>query len=405
MRLHAIVQRDAAAFTNDICLETGKPISEARIEADRSLQTILAAAAEALRLSGEAVPMDAHPMGKGRMAMTVREPVGVIAAITPFNVPLNLALHKVAPALAAGNTVVHKPSEQTPLSALRLAAALQEAGAPAGAYNLVTGGAAVGKQMATSDDVNMVTFTGSVATGRAVRQMAGLKKVTLELGNNSAVVLEPDTNLGEAVGRCVAGAFAHSGQVCISLQRVYVHEDIADEFLAKFTEASSRLRIGDPREETSGISSLISEQAAQRVDSWIDEAVAGGAKRVLGGQRKYATIPPTILTDVPPSARISCQEVFGPVVAVYRYSDLTEAIREVNDTPYGLQAGIYTQNLTRAFQAARKFHVGGVLINDVPMFRADHMPYGGVKDSGIGREGPRYAIEEMTELKLICWKV
>jgi acyl-CoA reductase-like NAD-dependent aldehyde dehydrogenase len=405
MRLHAIVQRDLAAFTNDLCLETGKPLVECRVEADRCLQTILAAATEALRLSGEAVPMDAHPMGRGRMAMTVREPVGVIAAITPFNVPLNLALHKVAPALAAGNAVVHKPSEQTPLSALRLAGALKEAGAPAGAYNLVTGGSAVGQQMVTSDDVNMVTFTGSVATGRKVRQMAGLKKVTLELGNNSAVVLEPDTDLDQAVGRCVSAGFAHSGQVCISLQRVYVHEDIADGFLTRFTEASSKLKIGDPREESTGISSLISEEAAQRVESWIAEAVEAGAKSVLGGPRRYATVPPTVLTDVPLSARISCQEVFGPVVAVYRYSDLNDAIRLVNDTPYGLQAGIYTQNLTRAFQAARRFRVGGVLINDVPMFRADHMPYGGVKESGIGREGPRYAIEEMTEVKLICWKV
>ena len=238
MRLHAIVAREQAAFTDDICVETGKPLTEARVEADRCLQTILAAAGEAMRLSGEAVPIDAAPVGKGRMAMTVREPVGVIAAITPFNVPLNLALHKVTPALAAGNTVVHKPSEQTPLSALRLARALEEAGAPAGAYNLVTGGAAVGEQMVTSADVNMITFTGSVATGTKIRQMAGLKKVTLELGNNSAVVLEPDANLGEAVGRCVAAGFAHSGQVCISLQRVYVHEDIADEFLSKFTEAA-----------------------------------------------------------------------------------------------------------------------------------------------------------------------
>jgi acyl-CoA reductase-like NAD-dependent aldehyde dehydrogenase len=405
MRLHSVVQRDLPLFAQDICLETGKPISEARVEVERSLQTILAAATEALRLSGEAVPIDAHPMGKGRMAMTVREPVGVIAAITPFNFPLNLGLHKIAPALAAGNTVVHKPSEQTPLSALRLAGALAEAGAPAGAYNVVTGGAAVGQQMATSDDVNMVTFTGSVPTGRKVREMAGLKKVTLELGNNSAVVLEPDTNQGEAVGRCVQAGFAHSGQVCISLQRIYVHEDIADSFLTKFTEAASRLKMGDPREESTSISSLISEQAAQRVESWIDEAIAGRAKRLLGGPRKRATVPPTILTDVPADARISCQEVFGPVVAVYRYSDLDDAIRRVNATPFGLQAGIYTQNLTRAFQAARRFQVGGVLINDVPMFRADHMPYGGVKESGIGREGPRYAIEEMTELKLICWKI
>jgi acyl-CoA reductase-like NAD-dependent aldehyde dehydrogenase len=405
MRLHSILQRDLRLFANDICVESGKPVSEARVEVDRSLQTVLAAATEALHLSGEAVPIDAHPMGKGRMAMTVREPVGVIAAITPFNFPLNLALHKIAPALAAGNTVVHKPSEQTPLSALRLAAALAEAGAPAGSYNVVTGGAAVGQQMVTSDDVNMVTFTGSVQTGRKVRQAAGLKKVALELGNNSAVVLEPDTTLSDAVGRCVQAGFAHSGQVCISLQRIYVHEDIADPFLTRFTEASSRLSIGDPREESTSISSLISEDAAKRVESWIAEAVDGGAKRILGGARKRATLPPTVLTDVPASARISCHEVFGPVVAIYRYTDLNDAISRVNNTPYGLQAGIYTQNLSRAFQAARRFRVGGVLINDVPMFRADHMPYGGIKDSGIGREGPRYAIEEMTELKLICWKI
>jgi len=404
-RIREGVRQNAEEFSQLVCSETGKPIKEARVEVDRCQQTLLAASIEARQLHGEVVPMDFAPMGKGRMAMTVREPVGVIAAITPFNVPLNLALHKIAPALAAGNAVIHKPAERTPLSAVRLARVIAEAGAPRSAYNLLNGsGAKLGAAMLADPGIDMLTFTGSVPVGEQIRSQAGLKRVTLELGNNSAVVIEPDADRETAVTRTVQGAFGHSGQVCISVQRVYVHSSIAASFVEQLKAATEKLKIGHPREESTEISSLIDEPAAKRVEEWIQEAVQGGAKVVTGGARRFATIPPTILTHVPVSSRISCQEAFGPVVAIYPYDKLDDAIDQVNNTPYGLQAGIFTNDLQRAFRSARKFQVGGVLINDVPMWRADHMPYGGVKHSGIGREGPRYAIEEMTDLKLICWK-
>jgi acyl-CoA reductase-like NAD-dependent aldehyde dehydrogenase len=406
VRMTEIVKRDVADFAKLICNETGKPVKEARGEAERTLQTMIASAEVARSFRGEVIPMDAAPIGKGRIAMTVREPLGVIGAITPFNVPFNLMMHKVGPALAAGNAVIHKPASTTPLSALRFARVMEEAGAPAGAYNVVTGsGSLVGDALVNSPHVAMITFTGSREVGLAIRAKAGLKRVTLELGSNSALVIEPDADVDVAVARSVVGSFSHSGQVCISVQRIYVHESIADEFLAKFAAATGKLRIGHPFEESTDISSLITEEEAVRVESWIEEAKRNGARVVCGGSRKHATIEPTIIADTAPSTRISCQEVFGPVVLVNRYQKLEDAIAMVNDSVYGLQAGIFTNDIARAFRAALEFEVGGVIINDVPMFRADHMPYGGVKESGTGREGPRYAAEEMSESKLICWKV
>ncbi len=406
VRTHDIVRRDLAEFARLICLETGKPIRESRVEAERCLQTLVACALEARQLHGEVIPIDAAPIGKGRMAMTVREPVGVVGAITPFNVPMNLALHKVGPALAAGNAVVHKPAEKTPLSATRLAQAFAEAGAPKGAFNVIHGlGEFLGPKMAAHPGIDMLTFTGSVAVGMSLKAAAGFKRVTLELGSNSAAIVAEDADLDWAVARCTAGAFAHSGQVCISVQRIYAHESIVDTFLDRFAKAAAALKVGHPLDETTDISSLINEAAAKRVESWIQEAVASGAKIVTGGTRTGSTIAPTIVTGALDSARLSCEEVFGPVVVVHTYKDMPEAIRRVNDTPYGLQAGVFTRDLERAFGAARSIRCGGVIINDVPMFRADHMPYGGVKRSGIGREGPKYAIEEMTDVKVIVWKV
>jgi acyl-CoA reductase-like NAD-dependent aldehyde dehydrogenase len=406
LKIREYLLRDVDEFTRLICVETGKPIKEARIEAQRSGETLIAAAHEARQLHGEVVPMDFSATGKGRMAMTVREPVGVIGAITPFNVPLNLGLHKLAPALGSGNALIHKPAERTPLSALRLARTCAEAGVPKGAYNVITGlGSELGMGMVRHDDIAMITFTGSVAIGTQIRAAAGLKKVTLELGNNSAVILEPDADLKTAVTRTTQGGFGHSGQVCISVQRVYAHESVYESFLEQLKASVEKLKVGHPQEESTDISSLIDEPAAVRVKDWIDEAVAAGARLVTGGDRKRSTITPAILTGVAPEVRISCQEVFGPVVAVYSYSKLDDAIAQVNNTPYGLQAGIFTNDIVRAFNAARKLRFGGVLINDIPMYRADHMPYGGMKSSGLGREGPRYAMEEMTESKFICWKV
>jgi acyl-CoA reductase-like NAD-dependent aldehyde dehydrogenase len=406
VRMTEIVRRDLADFARLICCETGKPVKDARGEAERTLQTMIASAEVARNFRGEVIPMDAAPIGKGRMAMTVREPLGVIGAITPFNVPFNLMMHKVGPAFAAGNAVVHKPASVTPLSALRFARVIEEAGAPAGAYNVVTGsGALVGNALVDSPHVAMITFTGSREVGLSIRARAGLKRVTLELGSNSALVVEPDANVDAAVARSVAGSFSHSGQVCISVQRIYVQETIADEFLAKFAAATGKLRIGHPFEETTDVSSLITEAEAVRVESWIEEATRNGARLVRGGGRKRATVEPTILADTAPLTRISCKEVFGPVVIVNRYKKLEDAVAMVNDSVYGLQAGIFTNDIERAFRTALEFEVGGVIINDVPMFRADHMPYGGVKESGTGREGPKYAAEEMSETKLICWKV
>lgn len=405
LKIAGLVKRDAAEFAQLISSESGKPIREARVEADRCPQTLVASAHEARQLRGEVVPMDFAPGGQGRLAMTVREPVGVIGAITPFNFPLNLALHKIGPAFAAGNAVVHKPAERTPLSALRLARTMEEAGAPKGAYNVITGdGPQLADAMLKHPQMAMVTFTGSMRVGAEIRAKAGLKRVLLELGNNSAVIVEGDGDLEASVQRTVQGAFGHSGQICISVQRAFVHRSVFSEFVDGLQERTTKLRIGHPYEESTEVSSLIDEKAAIRVESWIEEAVSAGAQKVCGGDRHYATIAPTILTGVPAGARISCEEVFGPVVAVYPYDDLEEAIAGVNNTPYGLQAGIFTADIQRAFRSARKLQMGGVLINDVPNFRMDHMPYGGAKHSGLGREGPRYAIEEMTEPKLICWK-
>lgn len=406
LRVADLVQRDAAEYAEIVCAETGKPIKEAKGEADRGVHTLKAAAHEARQLHGEVVPMDFSPAGKGRMAMTVREPLGVIGCITPFNFPFNLALHKVAPALAGGNAVILKPATKTPLSALRLARTMEEAGVPKSAFNVITGsGALIGMALAEHADIAMLTFTGSAEVGHKIKARAGFKKVTLELGNNSAVIIEPGSDLKTAVSRTVQGAFSHSGQVCISVQRVFVQRTIADEFLERIKSATEALKIGHPYEQSTDISSLIDEAEAIRIEKWIAEAVADGAKVVTGGKRTRATVSPAILTNVPATSHISCQEAFGPVVAIYPYDDLESAIEHTNATPYGLQAGIFTPDVARAFQAARKLDVGGVMINDVPAYRVDNMPYGGVKGSGNGREGPRYAIEEMTETKLICWKI
>ncbi|TAM83961.1 MAG: aldehyde dehydrogenase family protein [Acidobacteria bacterium] len=404
-RMQDLLKRDAEEFSRLVALETGKTIREARGEVDRAQQTLAASANAARSLHGGVVPMEAAPTGKGRWAMTVREPLGVIAAITPFNFPLNLALHKIGPALAAGNSVVHKPSENTPLAALRLARLAIEAGVPGGAYNVVTGpGEETGRQIVNDARIAMITFTGSAEVGREIRAAAGLRRVTLEMGSNSSVILEPDCDLDMAVPRCVAGGYAMAGQVCISVQNIFVHNSIAEDFTARFVGGVRSLKIGHPLEESTDMASLISEAAAVRVESWIREAVARGARLLTGGTRHGTIIEPAVLTDVAPDDPVCCKEVFGPVVVLHRYTRLADAIDAVNASKYGLQAGICTRDIGKAFDAARKLRVGGVIVNDVPAFRVDLMPYGGTKMSGVGREGPRYAVEEMTELKLICWR-
>lgn len=404
-QMRRLLQRDAEEFAHLISCESGKPIREARGEVARSQQTLIASADAARHLGGEVVPLEAAPGGKGRWAMTVREPLGIIGAITPFNFPLNLSLHKIAPALAAGNSVVHKPSENTPLSALRLAQLAQEAGAPAGALNVVTGqGETVGAQMVKDPRIAMITFTGSVGVGEQIHAQAGLRRVTLEMGSNSSVILEPDCDLDTLIPRCVIGSFAHSGQICISIQNIYVHESIEKEFTDRFAASAQALKIGSPLEDSTEVSSLINVEQAQRVENWIQKARTSGARVITGGGRRHATIDPTILADVKPDLEVCCKEVFGPVVSLHRYRKLDDAVEAVNASEYGLQAGVCTRDIGKAFQAARQLQVGGVIVNDVPTYRADLMPYGGIKKSGIGREGPHYAVEEMTELKLICWR-
>lgn len=393
-------------FAQIIASESGKPIREAKTEVQRAAGTLLFSAQEALALSGQEVPIDASPNGENRMAMVIREPVGVIAAITPFNFPLNLALHKIGPAIAGGNTVVHKPASTTPVSALEIARLFQEAGLPNGALNTMPGpGSVLGEILATHPAVCMITFTGSPEVGIALRQLAGLKRITLELGSNSAVIVAEDADLDLAVPSCVTGAYAHSGQVCISVQRIFVQQGILEAFLDRFTKRAACLRSGHPLESEAEVSSLISPQEAARVETWLQEATAAGAAVHAGGRRDGARMEPTVVTDVPLHTRLFTGEVFGPIAGINSYDSLGDAITLVNQSDFGLQAGIFTRDLQRAFHAARHCQVGGFLINDVPQFRADQMPYGGVKKSGSGREGPHYAIEEMTEPKLIIWRL
>jgi len=387
-----------------IATEAAKPITTARGEVARTVQTYKFAAEEAKRIHGETIPLDAAPGGENRIAYTKREPLGIIGAITPFNFPMNLVAHKVGPAIAAGNTIVLKPASQTPLSAFYIAQLFKEAGLPAGALNVISGsGRTVGDKIVTDDRVSMVTFTGSPAVGIALRSKAGLKRVTLELGSNAAVIIDRDTDLDKAVPRCVMGAFSNQGQVCISLQRIYVHEDIYDKFVDKFVEATGRLKAGDPLDPDTDVSALISPADIERTLEWIEEAKRHGAAIAAGGVAEDHVLRPTVILNADKELKVSCQEVFAPIAVVNKVRTMEEAIAAVNHSRYGLQAGIYTNNVHTALDAADRLHVGGVIINDVPTFRVDHMPYGGVKESGTGREGIKYAIEEMTEMKLVIF--
>lgn len=385
-----------------IALEAAKPLKYAFAEVDRTVQTYKFAAEEAKRLNGETIPLDAAPGGEGRLAYTVREPLGVIGAITPFNFPLNLVAHKVGPAIASGNTVVLKPASQTPLSAYLIAELFHEAGLPAGALNVVTGaGGVVGNAIVEDDRVAMVTFTGSPEVGKALRAKAGLKRVTLELGSNSALIVDRDADVERIVPRCVMGAFSNQGQVCISLQRIYVHEDVFDGFVEQFRLVAEGLRIGDPLSADTDVSAMIAPAETERAMAWIKEALEGGAKLAAGGQLIDGALQPTVLVDATTDMSVSCKELFAPVVIIGKVSGMDEAIAAVNDSRYGLQAGVFTNDIGQALRAADELHVGGVMINDIPTFRVDHMPYGGVKESGTGCEGVKYAALEMTELKLV----
>ncbi|HWO97779.1 MAG TPA: aldehyde dehydrogenase family protein [Bacillus sp. (in: firmicutes)] len=403
-KLVGLLEERADEAAQIIAFEAAKPLTTAKGEVSRTIETYKFAAEEAKRIHGETIPLDASAGGEGRVGYTVREPIGVIGAITPFNFPMNLVAHKVGPAIASGNPIVLKPASQTPLSSLFLAELLQEAGLPAGALNVVTGGGrVVGEKLVTDDRVSMITFTGSPAVGIGIRNKAGLKRVTLELGSNAAVIIDRGVNIDKIISRCVTGAFSNQGQVCISLQRVYVHEEIYEQFVEKFIEAAKQLRLGDPLDLKTDVSALISPNDVQRSLEWIEEAKQRGANIATGGKAEGNILHPTVILDASPQLKVSCQEVFAPIVLINKIQSIEEAIELVNDSRYGLQAGIYTENVHTALDAAENLHVGGVMINDIPTFRVDHMPYGGVKESGTGREGIKYAVEEMTEMKLVIF--
>lgn len=400
-RASRLIEANTVDLARLMAQESGKPMKYARGEVARAVETFLFAADEARRLHGETVPLDAARTGVGKFGYYVRVPVGVIAAITPFNFPLNLVAHKIAPAIAAGCPVVLKPAPATPLTALRLAEILHEAGLPDGAFEIVTGGADVGTWLTTDPRIAMITFTGSPPVARQITRNAGLRRVTLELGGNAATVIDADANLDHAVSRTVMGSFAYSGQTCISVQRIYVHHQCYDEFRSKFIDATNALLVGNPLDERTDIGPVINEAAVIRIDNWVNEAVSQGAQIAVGGTRMGKVMSPTILENVSESMQVMCAEVFGPVVSLVPFDDFDAALAAVDNSPFGLQAGIYTRDLNKAMRAVQRLNVGGVIINDVPSFRVDQMPYGGVKDSGIGREGPRFAVEEMTTLKMV----
>lgn len=402
-RASRLIEEHAGQLARLIAAEAGKPLKDARVEARRGAATFRWAAEEAKRTYGEMVQMDADPGGVDRLGWTFREPRGVIAAISPFNFPLNLVAHKVAPALAGGNAVVLKPASTTPLTALRLAELLEAAGLPEGVLQVVVGaGGTIGTMMVKDPRTDMVSFTGSPAVGRQIAADAGMKMVTLELGNNSATIVDEDADLDLAAQRVVAGGFANSGQVCISVQRVIVHEKVYEEFLARLSPLVKALRVGDPLDEETDVSTLITPAEVARVKAWVDEAVAQGATLLAGGVDAEGRLLPTVLTDVTPDMKVCAREVFGPVLSVLKARDLCHAIDLANDSEYGLQTGVFTRDLNKALYAARRLEAGGVMINEVPTFRVDHMPYGGVKGSGMGREGVKYALREMTELKMVA---
>lgn len=396
-----LVER-TADIARTITLEEGKVLAESQLEVSRAAETITVAAEEAKRISGEVIPLDAAPGGAGKFGFTLRVPCGIVAAICPFNFPLNLVAHKVAPALAAGNAVLIKPAGNTPLTAIKLVKVLLDAGFPPQAIACITGpGTELGKAICTDHRVRKISFTGSHAVGESICQMAGVKRVTMELGSNSPVIIMDDADLEKAAAMVAASGYGNAGQVCISAQRILTSRPRYGDFLDALKPKVEAITTGDPLEPGTKMGPMIREADAERVDSWIQEAVSQGARLVTGGQRQGTMLAPTILCDVDPKQRISCEELFGPAVAVTPFGSFDEALALANGTNYGLSASIFTQDIDRALRFAREVDAGNLHINWGTQWRADLMPYGGLKDSGIGKEGPRYAIREMTEEKMV----
>jgi acyl-CoA reductase-like NAD-dependent aldehyde dehydrogenase len=410
----AILDRVAAALgerqeevARTISAEAGKPMKAARVEAQRAVSTYTFAAVEARRLAGQVVPMEASQAGEGKLGLTIRVPVGVVGAISPFNFPLNLVAHKLAPALAAGCAVVLKPATATPLSALLLAELETEAGAPPGWLNVLVGPASqLGDVLVEDPRVAAITFTGSGAVGWGLAERAPKKRVALELGNATPVVVAADADIEAAAAKCAAHAFSFAGQSCISVQRIYVESDAYDRFVERFLPKVEALRVGDPADEETDVGPLIDEESRDRVLAWIEEAKAGGAEVLAGGATTdEGLVRPTVIAGAGPGLKVSCEEVFGPVVTLNRVGSVDEAIELANGTRYGLQAGVFTASVATALDAARRLEFGGVTVNEAPTFRADQMPYGGVKDSGNTREGPAYAVRELTEERLVVFQL
>ena len=387
-----------------ISAEAGKPLKTARVEAQRCVDTLAFSAVEARKLSGGTVPMDASPAGVGKLGVMLRVPYGVVGAISPFNFPLNLVAHKLGPAIAAGNAIVLKPAGQTPISALKLAGILVEAGLPDGWLSVVPGpGGEVGNAIVEHELTAALTFTGSAKVGWGIRSRVPHKKVNLELGSNAPLIVHADGDWETAADKAQIHAFSHAGQSCISIQRILVHEDVADAFTERLVDNVARLRVGDPLDEETDVGPLITPADRDRVKEWVEEAVAGGAELLAGGELvdEGRCLAPTLLGSPPHEAKVWCEEIFGPVATVDRYADFGEALRLANDSKFGLQAGVFTRDVGRGLEAAATLEFGGVLINEVPTFRADQMPYGGVKDSGNTREGPAYAVLELTEERFV----
>lgn len=400
-KVSVLLDARAEEIARTIMAEGGKPITDARREVSRAVHTFSIAAEEAKRIAGEVLPLDWTPATEAHWGLTRRFPIGPILGITPFNFPLNLVAHKMAPALAAGNAILIKPAPQTPLTALLLGEVIMEAGLPGGAVNIIPCPNPVAERLVADPRFKLLSFTGSAAVGWMLKGKSGKKKVVLELGGNAGVIVEPDADLDWAAQRCASGGFVYAGQTCISVQRILVHESIADAFTKKLLALVAIVKTGDPADDATVVGPLIDSSATRRVESWIQEAVAQGARVLAGGARKESVLEATVMSQVTPSMKVSCEEVFGPLVTVTSYRQFEQAVAMLNNSPYGLQAGIFSQDVNRIFSAFRDLEVGAVLANEIPTFRAEHMPYGGVKDSGLGREGVRYAIEEMTEPRLL----
>jgi acyl-CoA reductase-like NAD-dependent aldehyde dehydrogenase len=402
--LHAVsakLSERREQFARCIALEAGKPVRTARAEVDRAIFTFAVAAEEATRIGGEWLPLDLQASAAGRSGIVRRFPLGPIAAITPFNFPLNLVAHKLAPAIAAGCTVVLKPAPQTPFTSFMLGEAIESAGWPPGALHILPLSNSDAEKMVADDRLKMLTFTGSGKVGWMLKAKSGKKKVTLELGGNAAVIVHSDADVDFAAERCVAGGFSYAGQSCISAQRIYVQREVEQKFTDALLGRVAKLVTGDPLDEATDVGPMINEDAARRAESWINEAVQQGATPLAGGRRRRTMLDPTVLAHTRPEMKVSCEEVFAPVVIVQPYDQFSDALGAVNHSPFGLQAGLFTRDLKLIFQAYQELEVGGLIVGDSSAFRIDHMPYGGVKDSGLGREGLRYAIEEMTEPRLL----